>query len=388
MATLPMTAPEMMAEARQQTRISIVDEKIIVALEKLVDSFNRDGQPHDEGAEMLHQRIMRALCNRLRMARDIAAHPEILEQALRPPVFICGMARTGSTKTQKLLAASEDFNFFTYWKALNPSLYTGDPNESPQARIDEADRYARWFDSRSPETKKGHSFETFEPEEDSDVLGHSLMSAVWYGWAPLDSYLVWLGENDLRYQFEVLRDVLKYQQWQGLADPAKPWVLKCPLYSGLEHLLIEVFPDATLIMTHRSNTKTVGSGLKLLECFYQPFTHRRPDPEAYVQGVLGATQAHMQWRAQQRDDRFLDLPFSALVAQPEATIRAIYAYAQLSLSDASLERMLLWNDSNPQNKYGRHEYSLADYGLSPEGISETFRDYEDFIARLDANWAR
>ena len=54
MATLPMTAPEMMAEARQQTRISIVDEKIIVALEKLVDSFNRDGQPHDEGAEMLH----------------------------------------------------------------------------------------------------------------------------------------------------------------------------------------------------------------------------------------------------------------------------------------------------------------------------------------------
>ena len=86
-------------------------------------SFNDDGQPHEQGAEALHQRVLRSLKNRIRMGRDIAAHPDILEQPIERPIFICGMARTSSTKTQKLLASSGDFNFLTFWKALNPALY-------------------------------------------------------------------------------------------------------------------------------------------------------------------------------------------------------------------------------------------------------------------------
>lgn len=386
MATLPLSAQEMLAAARTETGIDYDDSAILPALEQLIHSYNVDGQPHEQGAPMLHERVMRALKNRLRMYRDIEAHPEILDQPLAGPIFICGMARTGSTKTQKLLAASGDFNYLTYWKALNPALYTGDRSESPQARIDDADQYARWFDQQSPDTKCGHSFETHEPEEDSDVLGHSLVSPVWYGWAPLDSYLAWLPEVGLLPQFEMLRDVLKYLQWQGLASGDKRWILKCPLYSGLESLLLEVFPDATLIMTHRSNTQTVGSGLKLLECFYQPFTDLRPEPVSYVEGVKGATVEHMNWRAQQPADRFLDVPFSASVEDPERCIRAMYDYANEPLSEASLQRMLDWNASNPQNKYGKHRYTLEQYGLTPEGIRETFADYEAFNDALEAQW--
>ena len=386
MAQLPMNADEMMACARRETGIDRVDEEVRVPLQRLVSSFNQDGQPHESGAQALHGRIMRSLKNRLRMQRDFAAHPEINDQVVERPIFICGMARTGSTKMQKLLAASGDFNTPFYWSALNPALITGDLGESPQARIDDADAYARWFDEQSPETKAGHYFSALEPEEDSDILGHSFVSPVWYGWAPLDSYLAWLPEVGLKAQFDMLLKVFKYLQWQGIADPSKRWMTKGPLYSALEPLLLEVFPDATLVMTHRTHVKTVGSGLKLLECFYKPFTDLRPNPEAYVAGVKGAADGHMAWRASQPKDRFIDIPFSASVEQPERVIRAIYAYAGKPLSDASLQRILAWHSNNPQNKFGRHAYSLEQYGLSEAGIRATFADYEAFNDALEAAW--
>jgi len=386
MATLPHSAEEMLVLAQQETGIEFDDSAILPALERLVDSFNRDGQPHEQGAVMLHQRVLRSLKNRVRMGRDLASHPEILEQPLRPPIFICGMARTSSTKTQKLLASSGDFNFLTYWKALNPSLYTGDPSESSQPRIDDADTYAKWFDEQSPDTKYGHSFETHEPEEDSDILGHSMISPVWYGWAPLGSYLEWLGEVGLSAQFQTLKDTLKYLQWQGLASEEKRWILKCPLYSGLEPLLLEAFPDATLIMTHRSNTQTIGSGLRLLECFYEPFTDLRPEPAAYVEGVKGATDIHMAWRGEQPADRFLDIPFSASINDSDRCVREIYEYAGEALSQASFDRMREWTQGNPQNKYGKHRCSLEQYGLSTDGIRTAFAQYEAFNDALEAAW--
>ena len=119
MARLPFTAQEMLALAQQDTGIDYDDSAILPALERLVSSFNDDGQPHEQGAEALHQRVLRSLKNRVRMGRDIAVHPDILEQRIERPIFICGMARTSSTKTQKLLASSGDFNFLTFWKALN-----------------------------------------------------------------------------------------------------------------------------------------------------------------------------------------------------------------------------------------------------------------------------
>lgn len=386
MARLPFTAREMLALAQQETGIEYDDSAILPALERLVSSFNEDGQPHAQGAEALHQRILRSLKNRVRMGRDIAAHSDILEQRIEQPIFICGMARTSSTKTQKLLASSGDFNFLTFWKALNPALYTGNRAESPQARIDDTEAYARWFDVHSPDTKYGHSFETHEPEEESDILGHSMMSPVWYGWAPLGSYLEWLGEVGLNAQFQTLKDTLKYLQWQGLASQEKRWILKSPLYSGLEPLLLEAFPDATLIMTHRSNTQTIGSGLRLLECFYEPFTDLRPEPGPYVEGVKAAADAHMAWRAEQPADRFLDIPFSASIKDPDRCAQEMYDYADVPLSEASFDRMREWTQANPQNKYGKHRYSLEQYGLTPEGIRETFSEYEVFNDDLEASW--
>ena len=124
---LPLGPDALMALAREQTGITIDDEAAREPLRVLHRSISEEG-----------------------------------------PLFVIGSARTGTTKTQKCLADTGDFNFLPFWKAYNPALFSGERSESPQARIDEADAYCTWFDRQSPLTKTGHSFETHEPEEETE----------------------------------------------------------------------------------------------------------------------------------------------------------------------------------------------------------------------------
>ncbi len=368
-----------MALARREAGVDLDDADVREPLSRLLASLNSESRLHQEGAVAMREKIVRNLANRLRMQRDFAAHPEIAEQPLQAPLIICGMARTGSTKTQKLLASSGDFNWLPYWQVFNPSLLSGDRRESPQPRIDDCDRFARWFDAASPANKAAHPFSTHEPEEESFILEHSLKSPVLMGWAPMPGYLTWLLSTEMSAQFTLLRNTLKYLQWQGLARPDRPWVLKSPLYSGLEPLLLAAFPDARLLMTHRTPVQTIPSGLQVLRCFYKPFTDAEPDPRFYVQGQAGAIAQHLTNRAALPSGTFLDLHFRDINHATADVIGRIYEFAGLPLRGEPMQRMQRWTQENPQHRFGRHEYSLEMFGLDEASIRAQFAGYLELV---------
>lgn len=372
-------AEELLAEARRRTGIDLVDRDAVEPLGVLLRSLNGESGLHPAGARGMQDRLLRILSNRLRMKRDFLANPEIHDERITAPIFICGMARTGSTKTQKLLAAAGDFNWLAYWQVLNPALLTGDRAESAQPRINDTDTFVAWFDAASPETRAGHAFETREPEEESFILEHSLRTPTFLGWAPIDGYLEWLFKQDMSAQFVQLRDTLKYLQWQGLADGSKRWVLKSPLYSGLELKLLETFPDAHLLMTHRHPAQTIASGLRLLECFYRPYSTLAPNVESYVTGQATAINGHLDCRQALPPDTFFDIDFSALVRNTHATVEATYRFCSMELSAEAAARVAAGDKANPPGKYGTHQYSLQQYGLTAHGISELFDRYVTFL---------
>lgn len=380
---MPMTPEEMIAEARLQAGTDFPDDEAREPLRRLVRAFNEEGQLHPAGAKALQDRLVRILTNRQHMLRDFEAHREIVEQKIDRPIFICGMARTGSTKAQKLLAASGEFNWLSYWMALNPARTMLSPDEDVSARIDDCETFVGWFDAASPDVKRGHAFATHEPEEESFILEHSLISPVFMGWAPIGSYLEWLGTADMTAQFSMLRNMLKYLQWQqigeGRADPKKRWILKSPLYTGLEPLLRAAFPDASLLMTHRNPLTTIPSGLKLLEAFHMPFSTAKPEPHAFAAGLAMAANRHMLWRQSEPINAMLDITFDTLVKTPETAIHLIYEFIDEPLSDSSLDRMLDWERVNIQHQHGRHEYALADYGLDQKHLLGLFSDYVGLV---------
>jgi hypothetical protein len=123
-----------------------------------------DAMLHDAGVGNWKTMLLRILCNRLRMQRDFAAHPEIADQRIAAPVICIGMPRTGSTKLQKLLANSGDFNWLPLWQAYNPSSFTGVSGESTEARIADTDAFVDCMNRYSPELRSGHDYSTHEPE--------------------------------------------------------------------------------------------------------------------------------------------------------------------------------------------------------------------------------
>lgn len=372
------SAVQLLTAARDTTGIGIMDDEAMLPLGVMLKSLNDDAGMHEAGAKAMRNRLLRILCNRLRMFRDFAAHPEIEAQKINAPIMFCGLGRSGSTKTHKLVAASGDFNFLTYWEVFNPSLLTGDRSESPQPRIDEAIAYVNWFNQVSPDTRKGHAFEPLEAEEDSYVLEHSLVSPTSTGWAPIPGYLAWVVRQDMSTQFRYLKRVLQYLQWQGLASPNKRWILKCPMYAGMEREMLAVFPDASLIMTHRDPVNIVASSIRLMECFHTPFTHA-PVFLPSMTGLSLAMDAHLHNRQTIPAFRVLDLSFKELTGPVEPALRKIYDFTGAELTVAARRRMLDWDAGNPQHKYGKFHYNLADYGLHEAEILHAFAAYTEFL---------
>ena len=377
---LRMSADEMMARAREITRVALIDEAAVEPLRILHAAYNTDACLHEQGAVAIEKKLLRLLCNRLRMQRDFARHPEITEVEIKNPTFVYGQLRSGTTKVQKLLAASGDFHYLPFWWTYNPSLLTGDRTESPQPRIDEADAYIHWFDRMSPEAKLGHRFQTYEPEEESLLLEHSLVSGVFIAFNTMTSYLQWFATQNPIVAVKYLRDMLKYLQWQSGKN--KPWVLKSPLWVGLEPFILEVFPDANLIMTHRNPSQTVPSLLRLLDTFHAPFSKKKPEYEVIKMGLVMGLEQHLKNRESRPDVKILDISYAEVTGPSAALSTKIYEFCGMPLCDAAVQNIRHWGAANPIHKLGAFKYDQTDYQLTPESIKQDFASYLEFASQL------
>ena len=84
-----------------------------------INAINEELDLTEEGIANLGEMAERMMVNRLRMYRDITAHPEILEEVIVPPVVVTGFARSGTTKMQRLLSSGPAFQKLANWKVLN-----------------------------------------------------------------------------------------------------------------------------------------------------------------------------------------------------------------------------------------------------------------------------
>jgi hypothetical protein len=57
------------------------------------------------------------------------------------------------------------------------------------------------------------------------------------------------------------------------------------------------------------------------------------------------------------------------------TLQASYRALGLTFSDASAHSVEQWAREHTPGARGAHDYDLADYGLTPEGVRERFADY-------------
>jgi len=344
-------------------------------LERTVDALNNEAELSEIGNVIQHATISNALIQRLKVEDTYAQHPEIEDEVVGGPVFVIGLPRTGTTALSQLVAADPQFRSLRMWESQAPTPPPETATQDSDPRIAQAEEGLRMLDEMFPLMKTMHNSEATAATECQDLMGMSFRTFHFDGAVRVPSYLDWLMHCDMRETYTFHRRVLKLLQWHC---PPTLWHLKTPVHMFALDALIEAYPNAKFLWSHRDPAKVMGSVCSLIR-YVRSWSSDRDDPEELGAEQLDswaeAVRRAMDFRQRLGDSRFADVAFADLQHDPVGTLRAGYASLGLTFSQDSERAVEQWAGEHKPGSRGAHDYELSDYGLTPEGVRERFADY-------------
>ncbi len=331
--------------------------------------------------------LVRYAANRLRFEDLLKRHPEILEVRLERPIIVAGMPRTGTTHLLNLISADTRLRSLPYWESMEPVPV---PGEGP-GREGRDPRWTRCNESYQQmavtmplivamhDMPPEHVHEEIELEEldfASYLLEWLCRPARWR-----DHYLA----LDQRPHYAYMKRVLQALTW--MRGPRR-WVLKSPQH--LEQLLplLDVFPDATIAITHRDPVSVVRSAITML-AYGDRVRRQRVDlaglADYWIDRVGKLLAACTRDRDRLPAAQTIDVAFHEFMADDVGTVARIYEKAALPLSPEARAQLNAFMAANPRGKHGLVIYDLrGDFGLEPADVRKRFRDYvERFRVRIE-----
>jgi Sulfotransferase family len=345
------------------------DDSFREGLEILVNALRNEARLNARGDDFVYGRIGMHLRQRLQVEDWYRRHPEIDDVAVDAPLFGLGLPRTGSTALSFLLAQDPHVRYLRSWESAQPcpppsTVVGDDPRIPPEQRT-------ALVGSRNhvPTDING-------PMECLDLMALDFTSQIFQAFAQIPTYSRWLVDKaDYTSTYAYERRVLKLLAW---GEPNRPWRLKSPAHVlALDHL-DRIFPDARFVMTHRDPTDVLLSVADVYADIAGGFTDhldRRYLGELNVEHWSVGIDRAVKFRDGGADDRFFDIDFRAMLADPIGEVRRLYAWLGEPVSDEFEERMRIWWARNAENREPHTHADPESFGLDLEAIRPLFADY-------------
>ncbi len=366
------------AAARRRTHLDdFGDPPFHEPLRRLLDSLETEARLNPIGRLATRQDLIRLLTNRLRMQEDRRRNPGIAEGQIRRPIVLTGLPRTGTTLLHSLLALDPASRVPLTWEALYPSPPPEAATYRTDRRIGRVNGEIRWFHRLVKGFNRIHPVDARIPEECLVITSHSLLSYQFETTHRLPSYLDWLERQDLRPTYAVHRQVLQHLQWRC---PGERWVLKAPAHMFDFGALFSTYPDACIIMTHRDPLEVTASNASLTATLRSAFSDEvdplevGPECSRRWAEAIGRAVGFRDQRGAPAE-RFLDLYYADLMADPVGAVRKVYAHFELPFPDGLEEAIRGFLRSNPKDRFGRHRYGLEQFGMDPEEETRRWAAY-------------
>ena len=341
------------------------------ALPPRAKAFNEDADLSLFGALVIRDQFLKSMDNELALEDLIARHPEILEQEIKQPLFVLGLARTGTTLLQRLLSEHPGARYLPFWEGYSPfPRCRGVHHNGADGRHREAVLRLKLLNWVGPEFNKIHPIEVDDPEECYHLFRNHFLVPPGFDFAYVPSFWKWWDDEAHADAYRMHKRQLQALQW---LNPKQHWVLKCPNHlSGLKHLL-KTYPDARIVYTHRSPDKTVPSlcSLAAVTWCMTSDTVRLSDIAEFALDLAERCEAAGQAAMQTvPPGQIVHSDFNELVKDPVAMAMSIYERLGYETGPVVRQRMAKWLADHPSDKHGKHNYALEDFGLTMEGIKE------------------
>jgi Sulfotransferase family len=337
--------------------------------------------PSDQLRHIAQHNIVGQLSTRLRFVEDDRKHPNIALQDVGDPLIVVGLPRTGTTISYDLLCldpdarAPREWEWYAPWPPTDAATIDNDPRIAQVQAI-----YQNWL-AHAPQLADIQRMDCTQPGECNHGMQYHFASTNFAAELGVPDFANWLRQADVKGQYVSHKRLLQNFQWKG---PKGRWTLKSPQHLFDLPALLDAYPGAMLVWTHRDPALTFSSLSSFIAGFLAAFGGDK-DKHAIGRDVVETWIAGMNRGLAARanpavEARIIDLAHKDVVADPQAAIARVYDRFGLTFSDAHKAKIAGFLSENPAAKrMGKHKHSPEDYGID---LSEVRGRLSDYYARF------
>jgi hypothetical protein len=230
------------------------------------------------------------------------------------------------------------------------------------------------------------------PQECIAITAQAFMSIQFHTTHDVASYQNWFEEAPQKLGFDFHYRFLQHLQAKSATAvdggragnagvnfrPGDRWVLKAPGHLFALAGLLERYPDARIIHTHRDPLKamaSMASHATVLRRAFSDGTDAKRIAADWADRWARALEKFLAVRDRASPAQFLDVMFESIESDPLGTVERVYDFLGWPLTAAARASMGNFLAANPKNKHGVHSYTLEQFGLSRAAEAARFARY-------------
>jgi len=328
------------------------------------------------------EQLVRYAACRLRIEDLLARHPEILRIRIDRPIIVSGMPRSGTTHLVNALATSPVLRSMKLWEATEPVPLPGEPvsfeENAGNPRYTRSVEAWRILTSVLEHFPAMHDMAPDHIHEEVELQSPDFSSYVpdWLFRAP--AWQRYYFSHDQAPHYVYGRKVLQAMTWYK--GPNR-WLMKSP--PNMENLaaILEVYPDATMIIAHRDPVAVIQSAITMI-AYWDRIRRTEADlpglAALWIDRVETTLRRCVQDRERMPEDRTMDVLFHEYMADEKGTIERAWRLAGLPVTDEAAQRIEAYLASNRRGRHGQVVYDLhGDFGVDVPALRRRFQFYYD-----------
>jgi len=372
-----LNAATIISDAEQCAGIADTELHLHANLEHLVASLNDEAKLPPRGEASAYKALVGRTADRLEALKWLRDYPEIADETISAPVFLTGSPRSGTTFFQYLFDRDARFRLIRTWEGISPSPPPGFDAQSVIRRKAEEGERRRQSRPQIAGFEALHLIDADGPEECHAFMEHSYAAAGLYNLFDVPAYFDYLMNSlDLTAAYRTHKRQLQLLQWRM---PQPRWALKYPNHVIAMNNILEVYPDARFVMTHRDPVQTLASISKMSFTLRGARYDSPIDAKRVGRQMLDFVQRHidriMAFCLSPAANKVTHVDYYRAVDNPSLAMREVHAALDIDSPSAVCDAVAEWHQRNPKNARGANTYALEQYGLNADAVAEQFSDY-------------